>query len=392
MDESEKAALASFSAEAFSYLSLGIAVILLRTFTRTRQVGITGLTADDYFMLLTILPYTTETVLAHAVSQQFNGLTNSGMTDAERAALSPDSQEWAWRVAGSKVQIAGWCMYASVLWAIKASLCAFYSRLTDGVHGYRVRILTGYAIIGVTYLVIILTYLLSCQPFSHFWQIYPDPGNLCQPALSKVYILLSVTLNITTDAYLILIPVPMLWGTQLPTFKKLTLVVVFSGALFVMAAGLLRGILILKNPIDGPREGSAWAVRESFVAVVTSCLPMIWGWLKIKLKPFLGSLLSSQSKKNGPEPGSIMLGDTNDGSAWRSGKRTMTTNTSRSITTHVIPAAERSSSDLSLNPKVLGGITKQVAISVSSKKAGDGTEAGGDRKVHTQLKLDNKWS
>ncbi|CAI6099809.1 unnamed protein product [Clonostachys chloroleuca] len=392
MDESEKAALASFSAEAFSYLSLGIAVILLRTFTRTRQVGITGLTADDYFMLLTILPYTTETVLAHAVSQQFNGLTNSGMTDAERAALSPDSQEWAWRVAGSKVQIAGWCMYASVLWAIKASLCAFYSRLTDGVHGYRVRILTGYAIIGVTYLVIILTYLLSCQPFSHFWQIYPDPGNLCQPALSKVYILLSVTLNITTDAYLILIPVPMLWGTQLPTFKKLTLVVVFSGALFVMAAGLLRGILILKNPIDGPREGSAWAVRESFVAVVTSCLPMIWGWLKIKLKPFLGSLLSSQSKKNGPEPGSIMLGDTNDGSAWRSGKRTMTTNTSRSITTHVIPAAERSSSDLSLNPKVLGGITKQVAISVSSKKAGDGTGAGGDRKVHTQLKLDNKWS
>ncbi|CAG9946063.1 unnamed protein product [Clonostachys rosea f. rosea IK726] len=390
MDDSEKAALASFSAEAFSYLSLGIAVILLRTFTRTRQVGITGLTADDYFMLLTIVPYTTETVLAHAVSQQFNGLTNSGMTDAERAALSPDSEEWAWRVAGSKVQIAGWCMYASVLWTIKASLCAFYSRLTDGVHGYRVRILTGYAIIGVTYLVVILTYLLSCQPFSHFWQIYPDPGNLCQPALSKVYVLLSVTLNITTDAYLILIPVPMLWGTQLPTFKKLTLVVVFSGALFVMAAGLLRGILILKNPVDGPREGSAWAVRESFVAVVTSCLPMIWGWLKIKLKPFLGSLLSSQSKKNGPEPGSIMLGDTNDGSAWRSGNRTHTT--SRSITTRVMPAAERSSSDLSLNPKALGGITKQVAISVSSKKAGDGAEAGSDRKVHTQLKLDNKWS
>jgi hypothetical protein len=117
---------------------------------------------------------------------------------------------------------------------------------------------------------------------------------------------------------------------------------------------------------------------------------MIWGWLKIKLKPFLGSLLSSQSKKNGPEPGSIMLGDTNDGSAWRSGNRTHTT--SRSITTRVMPAAERSSSDLSLNPKALGGITKQVAISVSSKKAGDGAEAGSDRKVHTQLKLDNKWS
>jgi hypothetical protein len=38
----------------------------------------------------------------------------------------------------------------------------------------------------------------------------------------------------------------MLWSTQLPTFKKLTLVVVFSGALFVMAAGIVRGVVILE--------------------------------------------------------------------------------------------------------------------------------------------------
>jgi hypothetical protein len=34
------------------------------------------------------------------------------------------------RVGGSKVQVAGWCVYVSVLWLVKASLCAFYARLT----------------------------------------------------------------------------------------------------------------------------------------------------------------------------------------------------------------------------------------------------------------------
>lgn len=33
-------------------------------------------------------------------------------------------------VTGSKIQVAGWCMYVSVLWIIKAALCAFYVRLT----------------------------------------------------------------------------------------------------------------------------------------------------------------------------------------------------------------------------------------------------------------------
>jgi hypothetical protein len=77
-------------------------------------------------------------------------------------------------------------------------------------------------------------------------QLTDNRIDICQPALSKLYILLTVALNVATDLYLILIPVPMLWSTQLPTFKKLTLVVVFSGALFVMAAGIVRGVVILE--------------------------------------------------------------------------------------------------------------------------------------------------
>jgi len=121
---------ADFVAEAFTLLSIGILIISLRTYARLRQVGIRNFEADDWLMLLAIVPYAIETALAYTVGAQFLGLTYSGMTDEERKALSPDSDEYARRVGGSKIQIAGWIVYASVLWLVKAALCAFYFRLT----------------------------------------------------------------------------------------------------------------------------------------------------------------------------------------------------------------------------------------------------------------------
>lgn len=60
----------------------------------------------------------------------------------------------------------------------------------------------------VTYMVVALTLLLSCQPFHHFWQVSPDPGPLCRPTNSPVYVLVVVIPNIITDAYLLSIPLP----------------------------------------------------------------------------------------------------------------------------------------------------------------------------------------
>lgn len=71
-----------------------------------------------------------ETVAAYLVGALYNGLTNSYMTDSERAALSPSSTEYYNRQMGSKVQIIGWSFYAAILWLVKFSLAIFYARLT----------------------------------------------------------------------------------------------------------------------------------------------------------------------------------------------------------------------------------------------------------------------
>lgn len=43
-----------------------------------------------------------------------------------------------------------------------------------------------------------------------------------------------------------------------------------------MMAGILRCVLIVKDPINGARAAGSWACRETFVAVVIGNIPMIY--------------------------------------------------------------------------------------------------------------------
>ncbi|KAH6679973.1 hypothetical protein F5X68DRAFT_244936 [Plectosphaerella plurivora] len=297
----------ALTAEAFTLLGVGICVVLLRTAVRARQLGIRHLQADDYFMLAALLPYAAGTACVYAFGAIGKGFANSSMTDAQRAALDPDSEEYRLRIIGSKIQVGGWCLYSILLWLIKTSLCAFYLRLTAGLEGFDKLVKMGFVLLAVTFIALVTSLLLSCRPFHRFWQIHPNPGLTCQPILSRVYLFMTLSLNLTTDLYLLLIPVPLLWKARMPTRKKLGLTVLFSGGLFVITAAVLRCILTLKNPITGPTIGASWAVREGFVAIVTSNMPMIWTWARREFGTASSSLLPS-SGSGGRVDNIIMLG------------------------------------------------------------------------------------
>lgn len=51
--------------------------------------------------------------------------------------------------------------------------------------------------------------------------------------------------NVLTDVYLVIIPLPIVWRARLPLLQKLSLMVVFSGAFFAIAAAITRGVLLL---------------------------------------------------------------------------------------------------------------------------------------------------
>jgi hypothetical protein len=77
--------------EAFTYLALSLLLVAFRVYCQSRNGGFGNIRADDYLMILAMLPLTVETCLSYSVGMTYHGLANSGMTDAERAALSPDS-------------------------------------------------------------------------------------------------------------------------------------------------------------------------------------------------------------------------------------------------------------------------------------------------------------
>ncbi|KAK4095853.1 hypothetical protein N658DRAFT_81993 [Parathielavia hyrcaniae] len=245
--------------------------------------------------------YSVETYLAYSVGAFWKGLANNGMTDEQRRLLDPSSEEYHLRVNGSKTQVAGWSTYASLLWTIKAAMCAFYLRLTEGL-GFHRRIYIGFALIGSTWIAVLLSILLGCRPFEKNWQIFPDPGNSCQPAISKIDIFVTVVLNVLTDVYLMSIPIPMLWQSSLRPLKKAGLILLFSGGVFVTVAGILRCILIVTDPVNGAQKAGSWAVRESFVAVVTSNLPMITPLVTRIFRPLIGSLMRSLSTASSHKP------------------------------------------------------------------------------------------
>ncbi|KAL9004278.1 MAG: hypothetical protein Q9188_002913 [Gyalolechia gomerana] len=266
----------NFVAEAFTLLAIGLVVIALRWVSRLLTVGFSKLAADDYLMIIAGALYSAETTVAYYVGAKWKGLANSGLTPEQRAAIDPQGEEYRLRVGGSKNQLVGWLTYTVLLWTLKFCMLIFFSRLTDGVNGLRLRIRIGAVILALTFLATFLTIILGCQPVRGHWQINPDPGNFCQPAISKLQVAVLITLNITTDIYLMSVPLPMIWASRLTPKKKWVLSVMFSGGILITVFGLLRCILILTSGENGPQQAGEWSICESFVAVIVGNLPMLY--------------------------------------------------------------------------------------------------------------------
>ncbi|KAJ4163593.1 hypothetical protein LMH87_005313 [Akanthomyces muscarius] len=286
--------------EAWTLLATALAITALRIGFRISALGIRNLGWDDYLVCIGAIFYVAETTLAFSVGHVAHGLANGGMTDEARAALSPNDPEYKLRVIGSQIQIAGWTTYGTMLWLYKTCMLIYYMRLTSGLHkSYKRQIYLGFALLGSTYLVLGATVFLSCRPFHKYWQIYPDPGNACQPALSIQIIWMNLALNASTDLYLMSIPVPMLWKSGLKLSRKIASTILFTSGAFVVVCALLRSILITIDPINGPQTAGVWGVRESFVATVVTNLPIIFPRLKVLFKRHLTPILSLRSSRSG---------------------------------------------------------------------------------------------
>ncbi|PIG88515.1 hypothetical protein AARAC_001025 [Aspergillus arachidicola] len=274
-EEAAQAAFHKSAIESWTLYSVGVAATILRTYARGSAVGLRNLRADDYLIWVGIvrLFYTAQTALAYSVGNVAHGLANNGMTDAQRAGLSLDDPEYRFRVIGSKIQVAGWTTYSALIWSLKLSMLAFYVRLTDGLgRRYRVPVYVGFALVI----------------------------DICQAAISKPIVWVSFAANISTDLYLITIPIPVLWSTKLKLGKKIASTIVLSAGVFVLVCATLKSVFVLVDPLHGAELSGAWGTRETFVAVITTNLPMIFHLFKSWLGRVYGSAFNSNPTNRYP--------------------------------------------------------------------------------------------
>ena len=80
--------------------------------------------------------------------------------------------------------------------------------------------------------------------------------------------------GIRCDIGIIAIPLPILWSVRIPVHRKLVLCMLFSSGIFVIVTVILRLIFSLGD-IGSLPTAASWALRETFVSVITVTAPGI---------------------------------------------------------------------------------------------------------------------
>ncbi|KAL3441980.1 hypothetical protein BJX65DRAFT_313288 [Aspergillus insuetus] len=250
-------------------IEFGIAIlaVVVRLFSRWKLVGFRKWGGDDFFCILAAVLLILLMVPIFLIGKLLGA--NTGWTSEQLDQF--DDAEIDRMETGSKLVIVGWIGYVSVIWSLKGSVLLYYNRIMSGVsQQMSIRVCAGYCLLS--YLALLLTIFLHCRPFSKNWQVRPDPGLNCSAHYS-VYIVVAV-LNITSDMFIIYIPIPMIIRLRISLLQKILVGALLGTGLFIIVAALVRCVLSLLN-ISSTNVTAVWAAREMVVAFVAVNAPAI---------------------------------------------------------------------------------------------------------------------
>lgn len=126
------------------------------------------------------------------------------------------------------------------LWMLKNTILEFFKRLSGLTvsKSYERSVLAMRCILVATFVAIVISDLAECQPFSHYWQVFPDPGGQCRQGYVNLFT--NGVCNVLTDVLLVALPVPLIIMSSMTFTRKLQLVSLFSLSLLVCIVTLYR--------------------------------------------------------------------------------------------------------------------------------------------------------
>ncbi|EKV07630.1 hypothetical protein Pdw03_4157 [Penicillium digitatum] len=186
-----------------------------------------------------------------------------------------DPKQVSDRIYGSKVVIGlEQCMLIST-WGVKTCMLILYWRITQNLKSnLYIKILSIYVAVG--FVVIMITYYaVFCRPFSQYWAM---PVDNMQCATYQHYSITQAVFNISSDAIMFAIPIPLLIKAQLKRCRKVVLIGVMSLGLFTIIAAILNKFFNFASPLTTTYQ--IWYIREASTAIYVANLMCWWPLLR----------------------------------------------------------------------------------------------------------------
>ncbi|OKO98435.1 hypothetical protein PENSUB_9111 [Penicillium subrubescens] len=165
---------------------------------------------------------------------------------------------------------------ASNLWLQKLVLLDTYRRLHTHLRWEKATMIAYIGIFAATYVTVQIVTFTECDPFNHYWIVFPDPGTCCQAQLQLIVL---GVLNVITDVMLIAMPIPILVLVKRSTSEKFQLAALFTVGLFIVAITIARLPQNAKNATAQVNR-TTWASVELLAAAVVANAPVLYGLLK----------------------------------------------------------------------------------------------------------------
>ncbi|CAG8980897.1 hypothetical protein HYALB_00012941 [Hymenoscyphus albidus] len=206
-----------------------------------RYIRTERLFKEDWLAFACLIPLFCRMGVVHVIL--IFGTNNSEIADFSEHAIHR-------RVIGSRLVLVSRLLYAATLWMLKMTISEFFKRLVSSIwrESYERMLVFIRWFLLVTFVAVVVTDLAECQPFSHYWQVVPDPGPHCRQGYSQLLMMGSA--NVVTDLLLVLFPVPIIVTSKMRVTRKVQLVCLFAGSL------LPAGTTLYRLPMIIDRQGS----------------------------------------------------------------------------------------------------------------------------------------
>lgn len=240
---------------------------------------------DDYFVAFAVVLAIVYAIMLQILAKDMYSMmeVTTGLKPP-MANLASISERW---LRGSVAFI---LLYYSIIWSIKMSFLLFFKRLGTNVSHQNTLWWTIFVFTIATYFVCVGTTEYNCRTRSFEWIFAHCSSSrkdllvvklncawdVLTDFLSKIFELSKDLVDACTVA---IIPIRMLWGTQMKLKRKLALVGIFSLVVFTMIISIIRAAIVsvqvseTDNPLGSKRS----------VVVVDSSWLYLWSAVEISI-------------------------------------------------------------------------------------------------------------